>query len=154
MLQIVYELAWYWLGDRYLDDPYAARIRTAMWDDELDYEAWSTRHALHGTLGFYAESDRPIPVWTDILNVPQHHHAAILLSASSQVIIAVRIFNLFEAVMVISEDSSYYTNRLDPLIVLDPEQRCSHETFLPDHLGSHVTKPSWFHSSLGENSPP
>lgn len=56
MLQIVYELAWYWLGDRYLDDPYAARIRTAMWDDELDYEAWSTRHALHGTLGFYAES--------------------------------------------------------------------------------------------------
>jgi len=100
------------------------------------------------------ESDRPIHVWTDILNVPQHHHAAILLSASSQVIIAVRIFNLFEAVMVISEDSSYYTNRLDPLIVLDPEQRCSHETFLPDHLGSHVTKPSWFHSSLGENSPP
>jgi hypothetical protein len=63
VLKIVYELAWYWLGELFLKDPMAVRLRTAILQSESLPQSLEP-HCIRGTITFGANIE-PLPLWKD-----------------------------------------------------------------------------------------
>lgn len=103
ILKISYELACYWLGEKYLNDRTAALIRDAL-KDERDMSQWKGVHNLKGNIDFIGNHSR-IPFWDD----KPASHIAFMMQTQGVLIIYVRIFRAFEGIVEVSKTPEAYS---------------------------------------------
>ena len=95
MLKIVYELAWLWLGDEYLEDPTAAALRDRVFNgNEVELE---------GRIDFDT-SIAPFSVW----NPEPDAHIALGRRAENRYVIGIRVFNVMAALVPVTRDATRY----------------------------------------------
>jgi hypothetical protein len=108
IFKIAYELAATWLGDRYVvDDAVAAVIRDFVLAKK-EGEA-----GLRGTINFGSSADHPLALWRR----DRHCHVAMSTVTNNTIVVAIKIFDAIEAVVVVSEQPEKYTSGL-----LDPQR--------------------------------
>lgn len=100
IIKIAYELACLWLGDDYLDDPTAAELRAA-----IRAEDPSSTDGLPGYVG-PADGCDVFPQWLPNAD----HHLAYSTVTHACIGIAVRIFDVYAAVVWVSRDVSRYSH--------------------------------------------
>jgi hypothetical protein len=106
MMKIAYELAFIWLGESYLDDPIAEQLRTAICVPDVA--------STDGVPGFVGEAKdcKPLEFWT---SHPAHHLAYATTLVDRQIVVAVRIFDIWAAVLAVSnEPARYLQSPIDP----------------------------------------
>ncbi|PKU22994.1 HNH endonuclease [Telmatospirillum siberiense] len=122
IIKIAYELACLWLGDDYLDDPTAAELRAAIRADDP-----ASTDGLPGYVG-PAEDCNVFAQWLPNAD----HHLAYSQVTHDGIGIAVRIFDVYAAVVWVSKDASRYAhiNQRDVLrfLVIDAVTGEKHET--------------------------
>lgn len=116
LLKILYEMGVYWLGERYTEDPIGKEICGLLFAsmDQLK------NSKIHGQMGLASEFDFPL------VNVEcfENMHIACLLPVDGKLCCVIRIFNVFYASVVISENPELYNDIGDGLFMcLDPIQR-------------------------------
>ena len=99
MFKIAYELAFLWLGETYLDDPLAIELRNAICEPDI-----TSMDRFLGFVGEAPECDAFSAFWKPHLS----HHLAYSQASAGNVVIAVRIFDLYAARIVVSADASRY----------------------------------------------
>jgi HNH endonuclease len=99
MIKIAYELAFLWLGESYLDDPTAAELRAAIIDPDLA--------STDGFAGYVGDAQTCAP-FNDFWTPHEAHHLAYSSILGSDVVIFVRVFDLYAAVMGVSKNAGRY----------------------------------------------
>jgi hypothetical protein len=107
LFKIAYELAATWLGDDYvIEDPMASELRGAALEKS---DAHASR--LRGTMDFGIPKHSPLALWRDDRNC--HIGATIVIRDS--IAVAVKIFDVMSAVVVVSQSAEkYVSGLLDP----------------------------------------
>jgi hypothetical protein len=100
MIKIAYELAFLWLGESYLSDPLTAGLRDAVCSADVA----STDH-IAGYIGEAAPCDVFNKRW---LPHKGHHMAFATDLPSKEVVVGVRIFDIYAAAVVVSREASRY----------------------------------------------
>lgn len=116
LMKIAYELAFLWLGESYLEDPTAVKLRQAVIDPD--------RESTDKIPGFVGDAqDCPtFTYWSDEVN----SHIALAQTANGIISIAVRIFDIHAGLIKVTENASSYLTgpnvhnklrflRIDPL---------------------------------------
>jgi hypothetical protein len=98
MMKIAYELAFRWLGELYLDDPLAAELRTAICSPDL-----TSADKIAGYVGA-TEDCQVFNQWTP----HESHHLAYASVVDGDVVVAVRVFDIYAACIVVSREASTY----------------------------------------------
>ncbi|GAN72834.1 hypothetical protein Apmu_0033_07 [Acidiphilium multivorum AIU301] len=98
MMKIAYELAFLWLGELYLDDPVAAELRTAICSPEL-----TSTDKIAGYVGVAEDCDA-FKCWTP----HEEHHLAYANVVAGNVMISVRVFDIYAACIVVSREAGRY----------------------------------------------
>jgi YD repeat-containing protein len=98
MMKIVYELAFLWLGESYLDDPIAVELRAAICNPDI-----ASTDSIAGYVG-ESQDCQPFKFWTP----HEAHHLAYAAVAGNCVVISVRVFDIYAAVIVVSRDPGQY----------------------------------------------
>ncbi|HEY1749599.1 MAG TPA: hypothetical protein VGG11_22920 [Xanthobacteraceae bacterium] len=123
MLKIAYELAFLWLGESYLDDPLAVELREAIMKDDV-----ASTDALPGYAD-WAEPCTAFKTWTP----HKAHHLAFASVVAGNVVIAVRIFDIYAAAIPVSHDALRYLKDgaeaiKRPFLAIDAANRKSIQT--------------------------
>lgn len=133
MLKIVYELAWYWLGDDYLDDEGAAGLRSVILSDGPVDDP-----KLPSIIGEFSSGEvvRPLALWNDLADA----HLASMNRAQNRVGIAIRVFQALSAIVIVSEQARRYKHVMErdyrgEFIKLDPVTRAANESTLGAAVG-------------------
>ena len=103
MIKIAYELAFLWLGEDYLDDPLAAVLRSAI----LSPDATAT-DGLAAFIGIPEECDA-FKLW----QAHGAHHIACSSVVDNGICVAVRIFDIYAAVVMVSNHAGRYLKGAD-----------------------------------------
>ena len=103
VLKIAYELAYYWLGEKYLSDPASKKIRDALMDSKQMNE-WEGVHDIRGKIEFISNERSIIPFWDH----KPASHIGLLMSTNGALSIYVRIFKAFEGVVEVSASPEIY----------------------------------------------
>jgi hypothetical protein len=122
ILKIAYEFAWLWLGDAYLDDPIAVKLRQKI----LENADEQIRGIIQ--IGTTSPFDK---MWTDEPN------ALLALGQVSEVgvAISVRIFDVLCGLVVVSDESARYPGfREGRFFCCDPQTKETRDTTLSDEV--------------------
>jgi hypothetical protein len=107
LVKIVYESAWYWLGDQWLDDPVARAMNAQLHGDQgIELRGRIKRSA--GTsfnLGELAQRDAHVLF---LFNTPADHY-----------IVEVQLFDIITAGFVVSNNASAYRHPDNDAIIMD-----------------------------------
>lgn len=122
ILKIAYELAWYWLGQAYLDDEVGEMIRKCMLDNDLEGE-WHLKYPIKGRIEIVGERTM-FPMWDNEPN----SHIAFLMESDGKISCYIRIFRIFEGMIEVSNDASKYPNCCNRFIAIDPLTRIKRES--------------------------
>ena len=98
MYKIAYEAAFLWLGERYLEDPLAEKMRTAI----LKNDPASTDILLGGVKEF--DQNGVFKFWKTV----ESRHIIFAHRNEIGIFIAIRIFDLFEAFILVTENPDLY----------------------------------------------
>jgi hypothetical protein len=98
MMKIAYELAFLWLGESYLDDALAIELREAICKEDL-----ASTDKLAGYVG-EAEPCAVFKFWTP----HEAHHLAFASVVANSLVVAVRVFDLYAAAIVVSREPNRY----------------------------------------------
>ncbi len=125
LLKIIYELAFLWMGEGYLDDPKAAELRSAIFADDV---------ALAEKLMNYTSSTSEFPA-SSLWQPHQAHHLAFSTVVGGGIGICVRVFDIFAGTAVITDDAARYLSGPDPgrklrFLVMDARDQRQHESAL------------------------
>lgn len=106
LLKIIYEAAWYWLGDPWLDDPIARAMNASLRGDE--------------TISLQGRVRDGVDVRFDLGNLPQREaHVIFLLCSNGKFIVECQLFDLISGGFVITEHSTAYKTPETDAIVMD-----------------------------------
>jgi hypothetical protein len=122
ILKITYELAWLWLGETYLDDPVAIRLRRKILENS-DEEIHSFIQ-----IGTLAPFDK---MWAD------EPDALLALGQTSggAIVISVRIFDVLSGYAVVSYESARYPSLIEGrFFCCDPQTRKTRDTTLSEEV--------------------
>lgn len=98
MMKIIFELAFLWLGECYLDDPVAEQLRVAIRSSDL-----TSTDKIPGYVG-PAEDCTAFQQW-----IPhEDHHLAYATIVEGTVMIAIRVFDIWAACIVVSREPGRY----------------------------------------------
>jgi hypothetical protein len=106
LLKIAYELGVHVLGDQYPDDPRASLLRLGIVDAAFT--------GIEGEISFFPE-----PSAFNAPDLPTYCHLGAIWIAGERAWCSVRVFNVLEAVVLLTEAATSY-KALERLIVLDP----------------------------------
>jgi HNH endonuclease len=101
ILKIAYELAWRWLGDDYLNDEGAQRLRQVTLSDRSLDDPESPQ--IPGIISA-GEMIRALMLWNHLPNV----HLALMQCFKGRVGVLVRVFNTLSAIIGVSEHADRY----------------------------------------------
>jgi|WetSurMetagenome_2_1015567.scaffolds.fasta_scaffold01024_6 hypothetical protein len=113
ILKIAYELAYYWLGPSYIDDPSAQLIRRAI-IDQSDPNVWGDKYKIHGSIGLCKELNI-VPFRLHL----ETSHIAFLQRTKNDIVCYIRIFAVFEGVIKISESAQSYPHFQDSFLAIE-----------------------------------
>lgn len=122
LLKIAYEVAYDTLGTAYLDDPTSHALVAAVWDPAPFDDQWPHAPHIRGAIQIVGTDDPIVPPRADDATT----HRVDLLVVDRSVCVCVRIFDLFEAMIEVSQDASGYPNiapRHDLVEVAAPRPR-------------------------------
>lgn len=122
LIKIAYELTATWLGDGYLLDPVAAEIRRLLL--AVDAPKLDAAPSCAGRIGLQD------PEVAREQGADPDKHLASLLPVDRAIAIIVYVFDVFEAVIVMSEDRSLYPGFVGHVLVVDPIARTHEERSL------------------------
>jgi hypothetical protein len=131
VFKIAYELAATWLGDEYVGhDAIAAAIRHFVLGEKDDVAC------LRGTIEFGSSANHPLALWARDKN----SHVAMSIVTGNTIAVALKIFDVIEAVVVVSEAPERYISGLfDPQCVrfvhLNPVTGETRRTPLLEEMG-------------------
>jgi hypothetical protein len=130
IFKIAYELAFMWLGESYLDDPIAAKLRAIILDG-VDPETLG----IHGAIELGCEINS-LCFWA----ADKDCHVAFSAVVDGKVAIALKIFDVFSAVVEVSEQAAIYTGGLlEPdvtrFVHIDPVSGTRRESSLSNEIG-------------------
>lgn len=121
LLKIVYEMAYYWIGEEYLLDPMAGKIREYILSDNIEVE------------NLYGFADIVDKKEGSRINISQEDcHIAILTIKDNYVNCYINIFNDFEAKFCVSKNSLQYPNLEEMYFEYNVTNRVLYETALND----------------------
>jgi hypothetical protein len=128
ILKIVYELAWYWLGDDYLNDECAQQLRQVILSDGALDEP--TLPKIRGSISV-GEVVPALVLWNHMPNI----HLAMMSCVGSHVGVAVRVFSTLSAIVGVSDDPARYPHLgergyMGNFVKLDPISRGMNESTL------------------------
>jgi hypothetical protein len=122
MLKIAYELAWLWLGDGFLDDPGAVKLRQKI----LENADEQIRGVIQ--IGMTGPFEK---MWTDEPNV------LIALGQKSEqgIVVSVRIFDVLCGLIAVSDQPARYPDfREDRFFWCDPQTKQTRDSSLPEEV--------------------
>lgn len=126
LLKIIYELAWYWLGDVWLSDPVACVMR--------DYLCGrSTSTMLNGKV--YDDPDVAIVAVGGDARIL---HVAYIFEFEGNLLVLLRLFNLFTVGYVVSHEASKYQFPVKNALVFNAVQRSYSENTFSGEPGAIV----------------
>jgi hypothetical protein len=100
IVKIAYELACKWLGDAFVDDPMAAQFRACLLDDDDD---WASKERVRNAINLI--DDKPeYPFWHD----GTKSHLAFIMAVKHEIYVYVRIFELFEGKLLVTNCGDRY----------------------------------------------
>lgn len=99
MIKIAYELAYHWLGDTYLDDPTAKLLRLLIRDDR----EWESEIESPKLLRAKIDLVDPNGL-TKLYGIEPPDHIGVMFGIDNTLVVYIRIFNMFEATILVSED--------------------------------------------------
>lgn len=105
ILKVIYELAVLWLGDRYLADPMARRLRSALFDEKQDPTL--QKYQLLGDIGPISSDSAIDYPWSPFEGY-KDQHLAILIRQRHFLVCAVKIFDVFYGILSVSERAGLY----------------------------------------------
>lgn len=132
LLKIAYELAWYWLGDDYLQDEGAQQLRQVILSDgPIDDPKLPKIRGIIPPGGVVPA----LVLWNHLPNV----HLGVMKHFKNCVGIAVRVFQTLSAIVGVSEESARYRcfgerNYIGTFMKLDPVSRTLIESSLGDAI--------------------
>ncbi len=113
ILKIAYELAYYWLGESYIDDPLAILIRSAILD-QSDSTHWGEKYKIRGRIGLFKED--AVSTFGSYLETS---HIAFLSRSQNNLACYIRIFTVFEGIIAVTESAHLYPNFQDKFIEIE-----------------------------------
>jgi len=134
LVKIAYELAFIWLGESYLDDPMAAKLRDVILS-RLDEQ----RAAVRGT--FESGNDMvPVKPWAQ----DKDCHVAYNAVLGNDIAVCLKIFDIFSAVVVVSEEKDRYVKgqfdeKAIRFIHLDPVSGSNRQCSFIEEMGRLAT---------------
>jgi hypothetical protein len=99
MLKIAYELAFLWLGEDYLSDPVAQLLRGAISDRDI---------ASTDAIPAYINVAQGCPAFQNWLPDGSHHLAYAVALPNRQIVVALRIFDIYAAAVPVTSDAQRY----------------------------------------------
>lgn len=118
ILKIAYELAWLWLGQKYLNDPTAEILRACIMDKSLENHEWSSKYSIRGSIDLITPEIDRFPWWKRE-NDP---HVAFMVEVDNFIGCYVRIFKNFDAMITVSEDSSRYPGFIPKFLAISTDK--------------------------------
>jgi hypothetical protein len=130
LLKIAYELAFIWLGDSYLDDPMAAKLRDVVLSRSDEQTA-----ALKARIELGCDIE-PVRFWSQ----DKDCHVAYNSVAGTDIVVCLKIFDTFSAVVVVSKQKDRYVNgqfdeKVIRFIYLDPVSRSNRQCSFIEEMG-------------------
>jgi HNH endonuclease len=98
--KIIYELAWFWLGDAYIDDPVAKKLRTVILSDTE--QSIAARITMDG-------AEPPLSFW----NGEPKAHIAMGAQMGDGFFVGVRVFDIVSGMIVVTNTASKYPSAAD-----------------------------------------
>jgi len=124
LYKIVYELGWLWLGDTYLDDPLAARLRSIILEDADD-------DGLKGAVQLGDAATGAFLLWKREPDV----HIGLAQRTGSSIVIAARVFDIMSAFVVATEHAERYPIFTDGMFFqCDPTAGTERHSTLPEEI--------------------
>lgn len=114
ILKIAYELAYYWLGENYLNDPVGEEIRRCITD--YTNKEWFKKYKIRETINLTGKKPM-LQLWTDETS----SHISFVKASDGKIVIYIRVFDVFEANIVVSEKADQYTPFTDRFISINSE---------------------------------
>ena len=130
MIKIAYELAFLWLGESYLEDPSAARLRAAICTADPastdQYPAWVGDAEDCGAFEFWSADRR-------------QHLAYAFADRNLGIAIAVRVFDIHAAIVWVTKNANTYLGGPAPnalrFLAIDPESRSLRNVPFMEEMG-------------------
>jgi HNH endonuclease len=122
MLKIAYELAFLWLGDDYLNDDLARGLRKAILSEDIVFGSVVKAQDID------AKSHSLLSSW-----IPHTaHHLAYMIQSQNNLVIVLRVFDIYGLAVIISERATRYNSCGDDphlrFLVIDSVSGRTHET--------------------------
>ena len=118
LVKIAYELAVDWLGVKYLADPTSVNFREVLLDRKTE-TSWSDEYKIVGHIGYPLEiAYHP---W-HLFNLPSDNHVAVMTKQGSEIACAIRIFDVFDAIFLISNHAELYQGFTRKIVSFDPRE--------------------------------
>lgn len=119
-VKIAYELASYWLGNIYLNDPTGNELRKFLYEfinNDLTPQEALSKHNIKLNVGLVNnEPDFEIPN-------QKNSHCALIFKDSNSLNIYINIFNVFQGTVRVSENSKLYPSFKNKLIILNFKEK-------------------------------
>jgi hypothetical protein len=109
VLKIIYELAFLWLGEPYLDDPLAVQLRNAIMSPDLD----SVEPYVHSIF-----DAKECNIFSNFWTPHEAHHLAYASVIPGKIVVSVRIFDLYAAGVIVTEEPGRYFQSQDDMAKL------------------------------------
>lgn len=126
--KIAYELACYWLGETYVNDSSAGVLRAWIFDNG-NPDDWATKYKIHGTIGFINGATQ-YPFWED----ESKSHLGLLMRSGNSICAYVRIFEVIEGTIGISEAPDLYPQFSAMFVAIDPRTGKKRESLLTEEI--------------------
>jgi len=125
LVKIAYEIAYYWLGEIYLNDSLGERISNMIFQYSMDEEYKPEYESIIGKTSKNKPMDAFITKYSPLLEFESDNidimHTIVLFEYEGQVQCWIRIFDVFERMISVSNDSKQYRNIQYPyLLFCDP----------------------------------
>jgi len=121
LIKIAYEVGVYWLGDSFIDDPIANEMRTLL----LDPNKGLLQAKIQFQIGLKTEINNTV------LSLPKldEKHCAIIINCDGKIAIMLKVFDVFQATIIISNRAELYSQvGHGRIICLNPRTRTYIET--------------------------
>ncbi len=128
ILKIAYELAHYWLGDDYFNDPIGRMIRDCMLDQNITTE-FHEEYPIRGLIRPVGE--QPLfPFWESEPN----SNIGILTKQDNNIACYVNVLGVFNGMIIVSEDASKYPTLEGEFIIMHPTSGEYRESSFMDEI--------------------
>lgn len=101
--KIAYEMAYSWLGDAWCDDDMALFLRNAIFDTQISVDSLSS-YGIRGITGIFGTT--PL---SQTFSLPDSSLLCLMLSVEGHLAMYIRVFNIFEAITVVSSTPERYS---------------------------------------------